>query len=200
MASKYTVEKIAEFVDGCSSSVIQPDVRDLVARHLLDSIGCAIGAMGAKVTQDIKAVVDAFGGSQHVAMHTLPPTELTGASKARTVMFRSAASHDGSASKYELKPRSVGAFFCPHHLGAPSRRCQHLRQRTGAAASASLWAKRKSCVGWPCIQARSWSRVLKPARKLTGPQTFFHTAKLTDLFVASSKQGCHHAGIFCPHF
>jgi hypothetical protein len=77
----------------------------------------------------------------YVAMHTLPPTELTGASKARTVMFRSAASHDGSASKYELKPRSVGAFFCPHHLGAPSRRCQHLRQRTCAAASASLWAK-----------------------------------------------------------
>jgi 2-methylcitrate dehydratase PrpD len=62
--SKYTVEKIAEFVDGCSSSAIQPDVRDLVARHLLDSIGCAIGAMGAKVTQDIKAVVDAFGGNQ----------------------------------------------------------------------------------------------------------------------------------------
>jgi len=74
-------------------------------------------------------------------MHTLPTAELTGASKARIVMFRSAASHDGSASKYELKPRSVGAFFCPHHLGAPSRRCQHLRQRTGAAASASLWAK-----------------------------------------------------------
>ena len=64
MTSKYTVEKIAEFVDGCSNSAIQPDVRDLVARHLLDSIGCAIGAMGAKVTQDIKAVVDAFGGNQ----------------------------------------------------------------------------------------------------------------------------------------
>jgi hypothetical protein len=47
-------------------------------------------------------------------MHTLPTAELTGASKARIVMFRSAASHDGSASKYELKPRSVGAFFCPH--------------------------------------------------------------------------------------
>jgi 2-methylcitrate dehydratase len=61
--SKYTVEKIAEFVDGCSNSAIQPDVRDLVARHLLN-IGCTIGAMGAKVTQDIKAVVDAFGGNQ----------------------------------------------------------------------------------------------------------------------------------------
>jgi len=74
-------------------------------------------------------------------MHTLPTAELTGASKARTVMFRSAASHDGSASKYELKPRSVGAFFCPHHLSAPSRRRQHLRQRTGAGAAASLSAK-----------------------------------------------------------
>jgi hypothetical protein len=34
------------------------------------------------------------------------------------VMFRSVASHDGSASKYELKRRSVGAFF----LSAPSAR------------------------------------------------------------------------------
>jgi 2-methylcitrate dehydratase PrpD len=61
MTSKYTIEKIAEFADGRSNSAIQPDVRDLVARHLLDSIGCAIGAMSAKVTQDIKAVVDVFG-------------------------------------------------------------------------------------------------------------------------------------------
>jgi hypothetical protein len=83
----------------------------------------------------------------YVVMHTLPTAELTGASKARIVMFRSAASHDGSASKYELKPRSVGAFFCPHHLSAPSRRCQHLRQRTGAGASASREAG-NSCVGW----------------------------------------------------
>ena len=44
-------------------------------------------------------------------MHTLPTAELTGASKARTVMFRSAARHDGSASKYELKPRSGRGFF-----------------------------------------------------------------------------------------
>ena len=33
-----------------------------MAKHLLDSIGCAIGAIGAQVTEDIKAVVDAFGG------------------------------------------------------------------------------------------------------------------------------------------
>src|SRR5258708_5883946 len=62
MTSTYTVEKIAAFVDGCSNSAIQKDLRDLVSRHLLDSIGCAIGAIGAKVTHDIKAVVDAFGG------------------------------------------------------------------------------------------------------------------------------------------
>jgi len=64
MTSTYTVEKIAAFVDGCSNSAIQKDLRDLVARHLLDSIGCAIGAIGAKVTHDIRAVVDAFGGKQ----------------------------------------------------------------------------------------------------------------------------------------
>src|ERR1700758_3877730 len=92
-------------------------------------------------------------------MYTLPTAELTGASKARIVMFRSAASHDGSASKYELKPRSVGAFFAPHHLSAPSRRCQHLRQRTGEGLSLAFGEAGNSCVGWLCIQARSWSRV-----------------------------------------
>jgi hypothetical protein len=35
---------------------------EIVARHLLGSIGCAIGA---KVTHDIKAVVDAFGGKRN---------------------------------------------------------------------------------------------------------------------------------------
>jgi 2-methylcitrate dehydratase len=59
---KYTVDKIAAFVDGCTNEAVPPDVRELVAKHLLDSIGCAIGAIGSKVTDDIKAVVDAFGG------------------------------------------------------------------------------------------------------------------------------------------
>jgi 2-methylcitrate dehydratase len=62
MSSKYTVKKIARFVDECTSNSISTPVRDLIAQHLLDSIGCAIGAMGAKVTADIKTVVHAFGG------------------------------------------------------------------------------------------------------------------------------------------
>jgi 2-methylcitrate dehydratase len=62
MSVKYTVDKIAAFVDGCTNEAVPPDVRELVAKHLLDSIGCAIGAIGYKVTEDIKAVVDAFGG------------------------------------------------------------------------------------------------------------------------------------------
>jgi 2-methylcitrate dehydratase len=62
MSVTYTVDKIAAFVDGCTNEAVPPDVRELVAKHLLDSIGCAIGAIGSKVTQDIKAVVDAFGG------------------------------------------------------------------------------------------------------------------------------------------
>ena len=62
MSVKYTVDKIAAFVDGCTNEAIPPDVRELVAKHLLDSIGCAIGAIGSKVTEDIMAVVDAFGG------------------------------------------------------------------------------------------------------------------------------------------
>jgi hypothetical protein len=36
--------------------------------------------------------------------------------------------------------------------------------------------------------------------KFSGPQTFLHTAKLTDLFLASSKQESRSRGIFCPHF
>jgi 2-methylcitrate dehydratase len=62
MSVKYTVDKIAAFVDGCTNEAVPPDVRELVAKHLLDSIGCAIGAIGSKVTEDIMAVVDAFGG------------------------------------------------------------------------------------------------------------------------------------------
>jgi 2-methylcitrate dehydratase len=62
MSVKYTVDKIAAFVDGCTSDAVPPEVRELVAKHLLDSIGCAIGAIGSEVTEDIKAVVDAFGG------------------------------------------------------------------------------------------------------------------------------------------
>jgi 2-methylcitrate dehydratase len=57
-----TVEKIATFVAGCDNQSIASDVRDRVAKHLLDSIGCAIGAIGAKVTLKIKSVVDTFGG------------------------------------------------------------------------------------------------------------------------------------------
>jgi hypothetical protein len=84
-------------------------------------------------------------------MHTLPTAELTGASKARIVMFRSAASHDGSASKYELKPRSVGAFFCPHHLSAhvpplPALETTHRRR----GLSLALGEAGNSCVGWLC--------------------------------------------------
>jgi len=63
MSVTYTVDKIAAFVDGCTNEAVPPDIRELVAKHLLDSIGCAIGAIGAKVTEDIKAVVDAFGGT-----------------------------------------------------------------------------------------------------------------------------------------
>jgi 2-methylcitrate dehydratase len=62
MSVKYTVNKIAAFVDGCTNKAVPPAVRELVAKHLLDSIGCAIGAIGAKVTEGIKSVVDAFGG------------------------------------------------------------------------------------------------------------------------------------------
>jgi 2-methylcitrate dehydratase len=57
-----TVEKIAAFVAGCDNQSIASDVRDRVAKHLLDSIGCAIGAIEAKVMLKIKSVVDAFSG------------------------------------------------------------------------------------------------------------------------------------------
>jgi 2-methylcitrate dehydratase PrpD len=51
-----TVEKIAAFIAGCDNQSIASDVRDRVAKHLLDSIGCAIGAIEAKVTLKIKSV------------------------------------------------------------------------------------------------------------------------------------------------
>jgi 2-methylcitrate dehydratase PrpD len=48
MSDTYTVDKIATFLDGCTTESVPPAVRELVAQHLLDSIGCAIGAIGAK--------------------------------------------------------------------------------------------------------------------------------------------------------
>jgi 2-methylcitrate dehydratase len=57
-----TVEKIAAFVVGCDNQSVAPDVRDTARKHLLDSIGCAIGAIGAKTTLQIKRLVDSFGG------------------------------------------------------------------------------------------------------------------------------------------
>ena len=57
-----TVEKIASFVVNCDNEAVAPNVRERVSKHLLDSIGCAVGAVGAKMTLHIKNVVDAFGG------------------------------------------------------------------------------------------------------------------------------------------
>ena len=57
-----TVEKIATFVVGCDNQSVSPEVRDTIGKHLLDSIGCAIGAIGAKTTLHIKSAVDRFGG------------------------------------------------------------------------------------------------------------------------------------------
>lgn len=57
-----TVEKIAAFVVGCDNQSVAPGVRDQIRKHLLDSIGCAIGAIGAKTTLPIKRLVDSFGG------------------------------------------------------------------------------------------------------------------------------------------
>ena len=37
MSVKYTVDKIAAFVDGCTNEAVPPDVRELVAKHLLRS-------------------------------------------------------------------------------------------------------------------------------------------------------------------
>jgi hypothetical protein len=62
--SKYTVEKIAEFVDGCATARSNPMFGISSHAIFLDSIRCAIGAMGAKVTQDVEGVVDVFGGKQ----------------------------------------------------------------------------------------------------------------------------------------
>ena len=61
-AADTTVEKIAAFVVGCDNQSVAPDVRDTSMKHLLDSIGCAIGAVGAKTTLQIKRLVDSFGG------------------------------------------------------------------------------------------------------------------------------------------
>ena len=58
---RFMVENIAAFVVG--PHTFEGEARERLKRSVLDTLGCAIGALGAEPTQAVRRVVDAFGGA-----------------------------------------------------------------------------------------------------------------------------------------
>jgi 2-methylcitrate dehydratase len=59
----YEVERMAAFVERASWEVISEEARRALKIRLLDSLGCAIGALGSGPARAVRAHVDEFGGN-----------------------------------------------------------------------------------------------------------------------------------------
>ncbi|WP_394821674.1 MmgE/PrpD family protein [Pendulispora albinea] len=64
----HEIERMAAFVERASWELISEDARRALKIRLLDSVGCAIGALLGKPVRAVRAQVDAFGGSGHVTL------------------------------------------------------------------------------------------------------------------------------------
>jgi 2-methylcitrate dehydratase PrpD len=54
-------ERIANFVEGLRFEALGPETRQQLKIRVLDSLGCATGALGSEPTRMIRAYVDDFG-------------------------------------------------------------------------------------------------------------------------------------------
>jgi 2-methylcitrate dehydratase len=57
------VEQMAEFVVHASYDRLSKDARQQLKIRILDSMGCAIGALGSEPIRNIRAQIDDFGGN-----------------------------------------------------------------------------------------------------------------------------------------
>lgn len=55
------VERMAKFVEGARFEALSPETRQQLKIRILDSLGCAIGALGGEPTRMIRAYIDDFG-------------------------------------------------------------------------------------------------------------------------------------------
>jgi 2-methylcitrate dehydratase len=56
------VQQLAHFVERASYEAISPDAREALKLRVLDSLGCAIGAVGGEPVRAVRRQVDDFGG------------------------------------------------------------------------------------------------------------------------------------------
>lgn len=59
----FTVEEIAGFAVGAVPNNLADEVADRLKRILLDTLGCAIGALKAEPVRAVRSVIDALGGA-----------------------------------------------------------------------------------------------------------------------------------------
>lgn len=64
----YEVERMAAFVERAGWEMLSEEARQALKIRLLDSLGCAIGALEAKPARAIRAHVDAFGGTGNATL------------------------------------------------------------------------------------------------------------------------------------
>src|SRR5437764_637875 len=55
-------DEVGAFAARMSWSDLPPPVSEALRGRVLDSLGCAVGAIGADVVRSVRAVVDALGG------------------------------------------------------------------------------------------------------------------------------------------
>lgn len=63
MGSGYVVDDLAEFVVGARPSDLSPRSRALLKRNVLDSVACAIGALGGELIGTIREHTEQFSGT-----------------------------------------------------------------------------------------------------------------------------------------
>lgn len=69
---KTTVQQIAAFATGAHT--LAPDARERLKLSVLDTLGCALGALGAGPVQAVRSVVESFGGSGLCTVIGGPPS------------------------------------------------------------------------------------------------------------------------------
>src|SRR5262245_46861787 len=62
MAHRYVVDNVADFVVGASLGDIAAPTLKMLKRNVLDSIGCAVGALDGEPIGSIRAHADEFSG------------------------------------------------------------------------------------------------------------------------------------------
>src|SRR5438105_2100073 len=64
MSDTTQVEDLAAFVQRASFADLQPEALDRLRLHVLDTLGCAIGALGSEPTRAVRRAAHAFASDE----------------------------------------------------------------------------------------------------------------------------------------